>query len=365
MARAKWIVIGVGVFLVAGGTGVALSRRGAAVTDSATLGRERLETARRAVEVGSFLEAVRAARAVPRTGSLAAEARLIEGVGMRKLNRWQAAEDLWKEAMRIDPQVPQAVWQLLGCYFMEQRFREAEELALRVYPIEPDPRDRTLLLLELVREDNERLSPEATVVELEPVTVVEPENFHALRVVGQCFVQLRRFAEGAALIEHAHKLNSNDTENWFTLVWYLYETGDLSRLGEVFEQLPEAAANQARFQRYRGMWAEAVDNSADAERAYRAAIELDSADRKAHYQLARLLRARGAESEATRHEAESRRLDDAREALAGVYQKAVQMNNDPSSDLCREFSRLCRELGRTRQAELWDQEASRRPSSRR
>ena len=363
MTRATWFVLGVVVFVAAGAVGLFASRRAAAVSDAVKTPQDHVEVARRALEAKAFVDAVRAARSVSPTSAVAAEARVLEGIGLWKLNRWQAAEDAWKAALAADPQVPQAAWQLLHFYFIEQRFAEAEEFALRIYPIEPDPRDRTLLLLELVRQDNERLNPEGTARELEPVAVVEPENFHALRALGTAFVQLRRFTDGAALVERAHALKPDDEEGWFTLIWYLYEAGQTDRLRQEFEQPPAAAREQARFERYRGMWAEAVDDAAEAERAYRAALARDPADRKAHYQLARLLRGRGAEEEAAKHEAESRRLDDAREKLATCYQKAVQLNNDPPAELCREFSRWCRELGRTRQAKFWDDEASRRPAS--
>jgi tetratricopeptide (TPR) repeat protein len=358
-----WLLIGIAVFLAAGTVGLVASQRAALVVEPPKTDEEQLAAARRAIETKAFAEAVRAARAVTPASAASPDARVLEGIGLWRLHRWQAAEQAWKAALAANPQVERAAWQLLHVYFIQQRFAEAEELALRVYPIEPEPRDRTLLLLELVRQDNERLGPEATARELEPVTILEPDNASALRALGTTFVQLRRFTDGAALIERAHAIDPDSEESQFARVWYLYETGQTERLKEVFDELPAARREQARFQRYRGMWAEAVDDAAEAERAYRAAIERDPADRKAHYQLARLLRARGSESDAAEHEAASRRLDDAREQLAACYQRALQANHDPPADLCREFSRWCAELGRTRQAKFWDDEASRRPAA--
>jgi hypothetical protein len=102
---------------------------------------------------------------------------------------------------------------------------------------------------------------------------------------------------------------------------------------------------------------------AEAERAYRAALERDSGDRKVHYRLAQVLRGRGAEREAMEHLRESNDLDDAREKLAELYTRARQQNYTTNAAQCREFGRHCRLFGRTRQADCWDREAARRGAS--
>ena len=362
MARATWLVTGLIVFLSAGAAGVYLSQNASAPPDTGREIQQLVARARRALESNAFTDVVKLARAVPDDSADAADVRLWEGVALWKLDRWQAAEDAWMRALGINPEVPEAGWRLLLVYFYEQRFDEAEQLALKLYPIEPDAGDRTRLLLELIRQDSERVGPEATVMTLEPVLVHEPENFHALRVIGLSYVQLGRTSDGADWIERARRLRPDDLDGWFTWVWYLFETGKMEKLAAAWDEMPAAAREQTRFLRYQGMWAEATGDSAAAERAYRSALEHDPADRKAHYQLARLLRADGKETDAEKHEAEARELDDAREALAAAYLRTTQSNNEVSSQDCREFGRWCRRLWRTRQAELWEKEASRRPA---
>ena len=354
--------MGLVVFLAAGATGICYSRRSTAQPDSKHATLQLVAKARGALESQSYFETIRLARAVPDDHPSAAEVRLWEGIALWNLDRWEAAEEAWRRALQLNPEVPEAGWRLLLLFFYEQRFAEAEELALKLYPIEPDPGDRTRLLLELIRQDNERVGPEATVIKLEPVLLREPQNFHALRVLGLCYVQLGRIPEGGPLIEQALKMRTNDPEGWFTRVWYLYETGQMERLGQAWDDVPAEARQQAWFLRYRGMWAEAVDDSSEAERAYRQALELDPADRKAHYQLARLLRARGEEEDAAHHETEARELDEAREDLAARYQRTTQPNSRLSAEDCRLLGRLCSRLARNRQGEFWEQEAARRPT---
>ena len=360
MARTAWLITGLFVFLGAGVAGVYLRRSSAPPLDSDRAMRPIVAKTRRALETKSFADVIRLAREVPDDQPDAAEVRLWEGAAHWKLERWQAAERAWQRALEINPAVPEAGWRLLEMYFRLQRWQDAEDLALKLYPIEPDAADRSQLLLELIRQDNERLGPEATVTTLEAVLVNEPENFHVNRVVGLSYVQLGRHSDGAELIQKARRLHPNDLDGAFSWVWYLFETGQMQRLGEAWDQIPAAALEQSRFLRYRGMWAETVDDFAEAERAYRATLEVDPGDRKAHYQLARLLRARGDEVDAVLHADEARELDVSREALAAAYIRAKQSDFNLSADNCRDFARLCDRLGRKRQAECWEQEAARR-----
>jgi Flp pilus assembly protein TadD len=362
MVRATWVLAALGVVVAAAFVGVHLGRHAALDPDKAAA--QAIESARRYVGSERYREALRLLQEVSDDSRRAAEANLLRGVAHWKLNRWQAAEDAWNCALQLDPTVPEAAWHLLNFYFVEQRWREAEELALRLYPTEPDPRDRTLLLLELVRQDTERLSLDETVQTLEPVVLAEPQNYHALRAIGVSYAMLQRVSEGVRLIERAVSLRPAEPEGWYSLISCLSEAGESDLLGEVLKGVPVAAMNEPRFQRARGIWAEATGDSAEAERSYQAAIELDFTDRKAHYQLARLLRSRGAESEAVEHEKQVRLLDDAREKLARCYSEAGQQRDNPSAELCMQFSRWCRTLGRLRQAECWDVEAIRRASGK-
>src|SRR5262249_23670288 len=94
-----------------------------------------------------------------RLGDRAARAvvRLNEGKASSAWGRYVEAEQSWLDALRIDPEVPEAGWALLGLYYVQGRRDEAHELAMRLRKDEPDPRDRVQLLLELLRQDAKSL----------------------------------------------------------------------------------------------------------------------------------------------------------------------------------------------------------------
>jgi tetratricopeptide (TPR) repeat protein len=360
MTRAGWLMTGIPVLLVTGAAGVYLSG-GDSVPESPDRVTEATVTkARAALEANAFRDVIRYTSTVSDEQPRAAELRLWEGIAYWNLDRWQAAEEAWNRALTIDRQIPEAGWRLLRDYQYEQRFAEAEELVLRLYPSEPDEGDRTRLLLELIRQDNERPGPEAIVKTLEPVLANEPNNVDAARAVGTSYMQLGRTREGREMLDRAWRLAPDDPEVRFSRIWFLHESGQIQDLGEACAGLPESLGQQARFLRYRGMWAEAAQRSEDAVEAYRATLAADSADRKAHYQLARLLRTTGNEREAEQHERMARELDEAREELAGRFIRAKQAGFELTGEDCAAFGRLCERLGRTRQARCWSELSVRR-----
>jgi tetratricopeptide (TPR) repeat protein len=368
MSRAVWLLAGLAVAVAAIVAGLYLAQTPTSRANASRSSQTTVEKARRALIADAFNDVLRLTRGVDDAQPDAAEMRLWRGIALWRLDRWQEAEDEWRRALEINPQVPEASWRLLIMYFYQQRFEEAEDLALKVYPIEPDPDDRARLLLELIRQyirqDGDLAGTEAAVMTLEPVLASEPDNPHVLRAVGLSYIQLGRMRDGAELIERARSLRPDDPQAAYARARYLSQSGQLQKFGEEWDRLPAAAREQARLLFYRGQWAEQVGDTAEAERAYRAAIQHDATDRKAHDQLASLLRAAGRRDEAEPVEAKRRELDEAREALAAAYMRTTQEDFVLSSDDCREFARLCERLGRIRQAQSWDLEAQRRAARR-
>lgn len=358
MNRFVCICGGVVIFGIATSVGWRWGR--AASVQADVVSPQLLAAARQCWESGRYTQVISLLRDVPDDHPFAAEARLQEGRALWKLGRWQMAESLWSRALVLDPRVPQAGWHLLRFYYVEHRWREAEELAMRLYDVEPDPRDQTLLLLELLRMEHERLTPAETVLMLEPVIALEPENYHALRVVGLSYVQLKRAIEGLGLVERAIRLDPENTENWLTLATCLDLTGELGRLVEFWPQMPLAVQRHGVILRMRGISADLDGEIAQAERFLSEALEADPVDYKAHYELARVLRRRGMEELANEHERTAVRLDSTRDRMGLCYAQATQLHDDPTVELCRELSQLCRTLNRNHQAELWDEQARRR-----
>jgi tetratricopeptide (TPR) repeat protein len=365
MRRGVWLTWCVLVFLAATAAGTVLSRHvlsGAGRGDR-SLAESLTHNAMRAWQAGGYSQVVERLVGVPETDPLAARARVFQGRALVKLHRWQLAENAWTSALELPGVSPEAadareaVWELLEMYFILQAPHASEELLSRTYPRQADRLQRKALLLELVRQEFERMTPAETVLNLEPVAAREPENHRVTRALGLSYVQLGRVHEGLELLQSCITLQPDDPDGWFALVWSLHETGATQQLDQVWQQMPEGMWRDARLWRYRGMHAEAAGDWPQAEQAYRAAIERDAADRKAHYQLARVLNRRGEQAEAREHQSAARTLDETREALAACYTRSSQLRDDPPAELCAEFGRLLRGLGRQRQAELWEQES--------
>jgi tetratricopeptide (TPR) repeat protein len=105
-----------------------------------------------------------------------AAVRLYEGKARAALGRNDLAEALWLEALRIDPMVPEAGWNLLGLYQVQGRREDAHRLAIELFGREPNPRDRAQLLLELLRQDAQPISPDSLIQTLGPIVAEHPED---------------------------------------------------------------------------------------------------------------------------------------------------------------------------------------------
>ncbi len=317
---------------------------------------------RRLVEQRRYNEALRRLAAVPDHSPLAAEARFRQGQIYHRLHRWSLAEQLWKKALQLDPKLPEVGWYLIEMYFVEERLKEAAEFALQQFRIEPEPHDRVLWLLEIVRQEHERIAPGEAIRMLEPVRLHDPANYYVLRLIGRNYIMLGRVSEGIDLLNEALQLNPDDLDTWFFLVWALYEQGEFGRVGKLWQVVPAAAWQDARFLRYHGMWLETQGRQQEALAQYLKGIQLAPFDRKLRYQLAQLLRRQGRADEADRHAQKAVAIDDARERLGQLFQRTRAIQNDPLPEVCLEFARCWEEMGRAEQAAAWREEAAFRAS---
>ena len=98
-------------------------------------------------------------RVHPRNSAMAVALHLYRGDALNRLMRLDEAEAAWLEALRVDTTAPECGWHLLHLYYAQGRMEDHRRLALRLYKVEPDPHDRALLLLELVRPERARQHP--------------------------------------------------------------------------------------------------------------------------------------------------------------------------------------------------------------
>jgi tetratricopeptide (TPR) repeat protein len=357
----KWLwltIAGFSIFLLAAYVGAHFGR----VSDSPVMEEQRqqqfIRRVRQLVELQRYSDAIQLLSQVPDDSPLAPECRLREGQIYRALGRWNKAEKAWLRALKIQKDYPEVGWYLLDLYYMEERFEEAKKLALELFEAEPEPRDRVLWLLELIRQEHERVAPAELIRVLWPVIQWEPDNLYANRLIGRCYLTLGRVSEGLEHLEKALQLAPQDLETWYYLISRLYELGDLARLAELWPEVPADAWKQARFHRYKGMWAEGMGRTEEALQSYRKALELDSYDRKAHYQYGQLLGRLGIEPEkAEFHRRRSEAIDKARVRLGELYLQALQVKHDPTPEACLQIADCWETMGEVAQAQAWRKEA--------
>ncbi len=348
----------VGLFLVLAAAGYLLGRARLAHPDVDQQLEQLKQRALRAFARRDYSEVVRILEQVPKDHPFRAEALTIVGKALTNLNFWQRAEWCWKQALELDPRAPEAGYQLLQLYFVLHRWSESRQLALRLVENEPDPHDRALYLLELIRQEHERLMPTATVQLLEPVLALEPDYYHAKRALGLCYVQIGRVSEGLKLLYESVEQEPEKVEGWASLCWCLSQVGRWNELDHVWQSMSERAKMEPEVFRYRGHWAEAQGQLKLAASIYKRVLEKNPYDRKTHYRLARLLHRLGDEQAAIKHEQRAKQLDNLREALGNAYKEAVAHPGKLSADECRQLAKLCRDTGRLQEAARWELEAN-------
>jgi predicted Zn-dependent protease len=181
----------------------------------------------------------------------------------------------------------------------------------------------------------------------EPVLIREPDNGHAIRTVGRCFVELGRVTEGLALLKKSTEALPEDPETW--AIWFesLHDAGRSSRIIGAYASAPAAVKSHARVLRVLAAALEAAGDAKTAEQRLQEVLKSDPFDRKALTQLASLLARRGDDANAQKLADRSKVLDDVREQQAKLLQQARNQDNDPNVDLLRKLAAVCNELGWT------------------
>src|SRR5262249_3509910 len=77
-----------------------------------------------------------------RSPQVRASVLVLRGKALYQLSRMAESEADWREAMRLEPHVPEAGWLLIQQYYVQGRRDEGRRLALALYPVETNPIDR-------------------------------------------------------------------------------------------------------------------------------------------------------------------------------------------------------------------------------
>ena len=150
----------------------------------------------------------------PSTPKESAVVRFSVGKAHYQQKRYDLAETCWKEALELDPAVPEAGWALVDLLDFEGRAEEAHRLGMWLFEVEPDPRDQVRLLLEMTRLDIERVAPGSVVQVFEPVWRQQPNDLPLALAVGLALVHNSQSAEGIAVLRDALQRHPDSAAAW-------------------------------------------------------------------------------------------------------------------------------------------------------
>jgi tetratricopeptide (TPR) repeat protein len=286
----------------------------------------------------------------------AAVVRFSVGKARYQQKRYDLAETCWKEALELDPTVPEAGWALIDLLDFEARTEEAHRLGMRLFEVEPEPRDRVRLLLEMSRLDIEKVAPGSVVQVFEPVSRQNPEYLPLALSVGLALVRDSRSAEGIEVLRDALRRRPDSAEAWDGWLTGLDEGHEPDRLGREFARLPESLAADPRFARHEGSVAQGAHDWPRAVKAYRRAYIFEPFNGGVLYRLQTALRAAGETAELHRVEPMFAAYQDASRRMRPVYDEARAIKTlglGPRRELYHSLAGLREQMGRFDEARAW------------
>lgn len=271
--------------------------------------------------------------------------------------RFDEAEAAWLAALEADPRVPEAGWALLNLYDIQRRGADARRLALRLFDVETDPRDRVLLLLDLLRRDAEPLAPGAVVKTLEAAPKENPKDLRSMTALGTALVQDSRVDEGIELLARLHREHPDDPDVTEAYLAGLADSDDPDALAEALAKLPAALRKSDRLARFEGRVARGRRDWEAAARAFRRAHAFDPANREVFHSLGEALRMGGTEAEVKRFVADFEAFDlasnEVREAYDAARAAGDGLGRDPNARLYDRIGDVRERMGRRDEAILW------------
>ena len=136
----------------------------------------------------------------------------------------------------------------------EARAEEAHRLGMRLFEVEPDPRDRVRLLLEMSRLDIDKVAPGSVVQVFEPVWRQHPAYLPLALAVGLALVHNSQSAEGIEVLRDALERHPDSAEAWDGWLTGLDEGYQPDLLTREFARLPRAWPPTPGSPSMRGTW---------------------------------------------------------------------------------------------------------------
>ncbi len=297
-------------------------------------------------------------RVHPRNSPMAVMFHLCRGDALNRLLRLDEAEAAWLEALKVDATAPECGWHLLNLYYAQGRKEDHRRLALQLHKVEPDPHDRALLLLELVRPDARPPAPESVVNIFEPVVRHQPGEFHSALALGLAMTRASRIDAGIDQLRRVVQTHPGSVEAWDCLLTGLDESGQVDILAEEIERLPSAVSDSARLSKHRARVAQGRNKWKEKEAVdlYRRACTAEPDNRVVAYRLSRALRHVGQSDEANRIEQRLRRRDVAIEELRPLYEQAAatpDLGIRPHAELYQRIAAVRERMELPEEARAW------------
>jgi tetratricopeptide (TPR) repeat protein len=291
-----------------------------------------------------------------RTPKEAAVVRFSVGKARYQQKRYDLAETCWKEALELDPTVPEAGWALIDLLDFQARVEEAHRLGMRLFEVEPDPRDRVRLLLEMTRLDIDKVAPGSVVQVFEPVWRQHPAYLSLALAVGLALVHNSQSAEGIEVLRDALRRHPDSTEAWDGWLTGLDEGHRPDLLGREFARLPESLAADPRFARHEGSVAQGAHDWPRAVQAYRRAYIFEPFNGVVLYRLRMALRAAGETAELHRVDPLFTSYQNASTQMRPVHDEARAIKTlglGPRTGLYHRLAGLREQMGRFDEARAW------------
>jgi tetratricopeptide (TPR) repeat protein len=278
------------------------------------------------------------------------------GNALYRLMRLEEAEAAWLRALQLNSAAPEVGWSLLDLWYLQGREDEARRLALHLFEVEPDPRDRVQLLLELVRQDARPPAPGSLVKWFAPVVRDHPDDLRSTLAMGLALVRDSRIEPGLDLLRDGARRHPGRPEAWDGLLTALDESGQLDGMREVLDSLPPTFAAEPRLAKHRARVAQEDRAWEEAVRQYRLARRAEPFNRTVEYRLSRALRHAGDHEEANQIEQRVRVRDRAMLELRTLYDEAGETTGPgprPRPDLYRRLADVREQMQRLDEARAW------------
>ena len=268
----------------------------------------------------------------PTTPEKTARLKFLEGRARYQQGRYDLAEDCWTVAMRLDPIVPEAGWTLIELLDKEGRQEEAHRVGMRMFEVEPDPRDRARVLLEMSRLDIEAPETLSQIVLFEPLVKEHPEKLPLTLTLGEALVRFNRCEEGLELLRSALARHPDSPEAWDAWLSALTLTPEIDMLAQEFSRLPKTLASDPRFAKHEGTVGQQLGDLPRAVGAYRRAFAFEPHNQGVIYRFRAVLGQAGETAEFERINRYYNAFKDAFMQMRGIYFESPDRTEDPNID---------------------------------